>query len=125
MDVFVLDDRDSTAYKLIGKLAALRQANDAVAYGTWKQRWINDDVYIYERQFFDDVVLVAINKSDTTSYPISGLNTALPAGNLPRLSWRAARQGNSLTVSIRQRWQQPGEQLRIAAGTAHRCGSTR
>jgi glycosidase len=70
----------TNAYKLVTKLAALRQANDAVAYGTWKQRWINSDVYIYERQFYTDVVLVAINKNDSTSYPITGLNTALPAG---------------------------------------------
>ncbi len=71
----------TTAYKLVKKLAALRQANDALGYGQWKQRWINNDVYIYERQFFDDIVLVAINKSDTASYPISGLFTSLPAGN--------------------------------------------
>jgi glycosidase len=68
-------------YQMIGKLAALRQQNDAIAYGTTTQRWINNDVYIYERQFYDDVVLVAINKNDTTSYPITGLNTALPAGS--------------------------------------------
>jgi hypothetical protein len=70
----------TTAYELIQKLAALRQSNDAVAYGLWKQRWINNDVYIYERQFFNDVVLVAINKSDSSSYPISGLLTSLPPG---------------------------------------------
>jgi cyclomaltodextrin glucanotransferase len=28
----------TNAYKLIAKLAALRQANDTVRYGTWKQR---------------------------------------------------------------------------------------
>ncbi|HEX3822739.1 MAG TPA: alpha-amylase family glycosyl hydrolase, partial [Candidatus Sulfotelmatobacter sp.] len=71
----------TTAYQLISKLAGLRQSsNDALAYGTYQQRWINSDVYIYERQFFNDVVLVAINKNDTTSYAISSLNTALPAG---------------------------------------------
>ncbi|MBZ5702507.1 MAG: IPT/TIG domain-containing protein [Acidobacteriia bacterium] len=71
----------TTAYSLIGKLAALRQSsNDALAYGTSLQRWINNDVYIFERQFFNDVVLVAINKNDTTGYSITGLNTALPAG---------------------------------------------
>jgi glycosidase len=70
----------TTAYKLIKKLATLRQANDAVAYGTWKQRWLNDDVYIYERQFFNDVVLVAINKGDTATYPVLGLFTTLPPG---------------------------------------------
>jgi glycosidase len=69
------------AYKIVRKLAALRQANDAVAYGTWMQRWINNDVYIFERQFFNDVVLVAINKNDATAFPITALNTALPAGS--------------------------------------------
>src|SRR5215472_5110992 len=71
----------TTAYKLIGQLSALRQSNDGLAYGGFQQRWINNDVYIYERKFFNDVVLVAINKNDTTSFSITGLNTALPPGN--------------------------------------------
>jgi len=71
----------TTQYNLIKDLSTLRQNNDAVAYGSHTQRWINNDVYIYERQFYNSVVLVAINKNDSTSYPISGLNTALPAGN--------------------------------------------
>jgi glycosidase len=70
----------TTAYQLISKLAALRQSNDALGYGGWQQRWLNSDVYIYERKFFNDVVLVAINKNDTTSYAISGLFTSLPSG---------------------------------------------
>ncbi len=56
----------TTAYQLISKLAALRASNDALGYGTSQQRWINNDVYIFERQFYNDVVLVAINKNDTT-----------------------------------------------------------
>ena len=71
----------TTPYKLVGQLSALRQSNPALAYGGFQQRWINSDVYIYERKFFNDVVLVAINKNDTTSYSITGLNTALPAGS--------------------------------------------
>jgi hypothetical protein len=61
-------------------LSALRASNDALGYGTSRQRWINNDVYIFERQFYNDVVLVAINKNDTTGYSITGLNTALPPG---------------------------------------------
>jgi glycosidase len=72
---------DTTAYKLIAALSGLRQTNDAIAYGTSKQRWINDDVYVFERQFFNDVVLVAINKNKTNSAVIANLNTALPAGS--------------------------------------------
>ncbi len=74
-------DTTTTGYKLISKLAGLRQSNNALAYGTTQQRWINSDVYIFERKFFNEVVLTAINKSDTTSYNITGLNTALPAGS--------------------------------------------
>ena len=70
----------TTAYQLINKLATLRQTNDALGYGLFQQRWLNNDVYIYERRFFNDVALVAINKNDSTAYPISGLYTALPPG---------------------------------------------
>ncbi len=70
----------TTAYQLVKKLSDLRRLNNGVPYGDYQQRWINSDVFIYERKFFDDVVLVAINKNLTTGYSISGLNTALPAG---------------------------------------------
>jgi glycosidase len=88
----------TTAYQLIAKLAALRQSNDALAYGTSKQRWINNDVYIYERQFFNDVVLVAVNKNDTTPYAISGLYTALPIGGYSDYLG-GLQSGNAITVS--------------------------
>jgi hypothetical protein len=70
----------SDAVLLIQYLAALRAANPAVAYGTMNQRWINDDVYIYERKLGANVVLVAINKSRTSVQAISGLYTYLPPG---------------------------------------------
>src|ERR1043165_1942821 len=71
----------TTAYSLINQLSTLRRNNPAIAYGSIGQRWINSDVYIYERKFYGSVVLVAINKNETSSYSISGLNTALPAGS--------------------------------------------
>jgi glycosidase len=71
----------TTAYTLTGKLSTLRHNNPAVPYGSMSQRWMNSDVYIYERKFFGSVVLVAINKNDTTAYNITGLNTSLPAGS--------------------------------------------
>jgi hypothetical protein len=73
-------DTTTTAYKLIGKLAALRKSNAAIPYGAIAQRWINNDVYIYERAFAGSVVLVAINKNDNSGTPIGGLFTSLPAG---------------------------------------------
>jgi glycosidase len=69
------------AVLLIQYLAALRAANPAVAYGTMTQRWINSDVYIYERQLGTNVVLVAINKNPSTDQAISGLYTDLAPGS--------------------------------------------
>jgi hypothetical protein len=88
----------TTAYQLISKLAALRAANDALGYGTTQQRWINNDVYIFERQFYNDVVLVAINKNDTTGYSTTGLDTALPAGTYTDYLG-GLLSGGSLTVT--------------------------
>jgi glycosidase len=68
------------AVLLIQYLAALRAANPAVAYGTMEQRWINSDVYIYERVLGSNVVLVAINKNQSNDQAISGLYTYLPPG---------------------------------------------
>lgn len=107
-------DTTTAAYKLIGQLAALRQSNDAIAYGTWKQRWINSDVYIYERQFFKDVVLVAINKNDSATYPITGLNTALPAGTYTDYLG-GLQGGNPLTVTAGSGGNNPANNFTIPA----------
>jgi hypothetical protein len=87
----------TTAYNLIKKLSSLRTSNYAVQMGSTAQRWINSDVLIYERQFYNDVVLVAINKSATSSYSISGLQTNLPAGTYSDYLG-ALLSGNSITV---------------------------
>lgn len=72
-------DTETTSYKVISSLAELRKSNLAVGYGDTTERWINSDVYIYERKFGDSVVVTAINKG-TSDYPISNLFTTLPAG---------------------------------------------
>ncbi|MGE5672787.1 MAG: alpha-amylase family glycosyl hydrolase [Mycobacterium leprae] len=88
----------TTAYNEIGKLASLRTQNPAIQYGSSTQRWINNDVYIYERQFYNNVVLVAINKNDTTGYNITGLNTNLPGGTYSDYLG-GLLGGNSISVS--------------------------
>lgn len=88
----------TTAYQLIGSLSTLRHNNLAIPYGSVGQRWINNDVYIYERKFFGNVVLVAINKNDTTGYSITGLNTSLPAGSYSDYL-SGSLSGLSITVS--------------------------
>lgn len=71
----------TTAYQLIGDLSELRQSNDAIAYGTTVIRYSDDNVLVYERQFYDDVVLVAVNRQPDQSYTIGPIETDLPAGN--------------------------------------------
>ncbi|WP_117214906.1 alpha-amylase family glycosyl hydrolase [Allorhizocola rhizosphaerae] len=70
----------TTAYQVLNKLSSLRQDQPALAWGTHQQRWINNDVYVYERRYFNDVVLVAINKG-ASGQSLTGLHTALPAGS--------------------------------------------
>ncbi len=88
----------TTAYQLMNQLSTLRHNNPAVPYGSTGQRWINSDVYIYERKFFGSTVLVAINKNDSSSYSITGLNTALPAGTYTDYL-NGLLGGSSITVS--------------------------
>ena len=107
----------TTAYQLINKLATLRQSsNDALGYGGFQQRWINADVYIYERKFFNDVVLVAINKNDTTGYAISGLLTALPAGTYSDYL-SGLLGGSSLTVTTGSGGNNPANNFTLPAHT--------
>lgn len=89
-------DETTTAYRLIKKLSDLRKSNPALQYGTTAQRWVNNDVLIMERQFYDDVVVVAINRSGNT-YNITGLYTNLPQGTYT--DWLGGLLGgNSITV---------------------------
>lgn len=73
-------DETTPAFQVIKQLSNLRHNNPALAYGTYLQRWMNSDVIIYERQFFNNVVLYAVNKSPVNDYNISGLATNLPQG---------------------------------------------
>jgi glycosidase len=106
----------TAAYKTIAALSGLRQTNDAIAYGTSTQRWINSDVYIYERQFFNNVVLVAINKNNTTSYTISNLNTALPAGTYSDFLG-GLLNGVGLTVHLGSGGNNPANTLTLGANS--------
>lgn len=73
-------DTSSTAYRVISALSPLRKSNPAAAYGTTQERWMNDDVLIYERQFGNSVIVTAVNRNQSQSYAISGLYSSLPAG---------------------------------------------
>ncbi|HEX4204923.1 MAG TPA: alpha-amylase family glycosyl hydrolase, partial [Ktedonobacteraceae bacterium] len=86
------------AYNEIKTLAGLRHSNPALAYGTYQQRWINNDVFVFERQFYNNVVLVAINKG-SSSYTINNLNTNLPDGSYNDYLGSLLHGGTTLNVS--------------------------
>jgi glycosidase len=73
-------DKSTLAYLVTKDLSTLRKNNPALPYGSMQQRWINDDVYIFERKFGNNVVMVAVNRHQGTPVSISGLLTALPNG---------------------------------------------
>ena len=89
----------TTAYKLAGRLAPLRKSNPAIAYGTTQQRWVNNDVLIYERNFGNNVAVVAINRNLSTGTPISGFIAGLPAGTYSDVLNGLGLGGNSITVA--------------------------
>lgn len=74
-------DTNTTAYQLIKQLSDLRQENDAVAYGTTSVLYSDTNVIVYERQFYDDVIVVAVNRQPDQSYTVSDIGTSLPVGN--------------------------------------------
>lgn len=88
----------TTAYNEIKTLAGLRHSNPALAYGTYRQRWINNDVFIYERQFYNNVILVAVNKG-SSNYAISGLDTSLPNGSYSDYLGSLLHGGTSISVN--------------------------
>lgn len=90
--------KDTNAYKIIQKLAPLRKINPAIAYGTSKQRWVNDDIYIYERKFGDNIALIAINKNKNYSSDIKGVYTDLPEGTYKDVLGNLI-SGNDITVN--------------------------
>jgi len=73
-------DTNTPAYQLISRLAQMRQTNPALAYGSIRTLAITHDVYLYERQFFNNSVIVAINRSSTQSATLAALATHLPTG---------------------------------------------
>ena len=91
-------DTTTRGYNVVKKLAALRQANSALGYGDTEQRWVNNDIYIFEREYAGNVVLVAINKAFTGSTNITGLFTSMPAGTYAD-ELGSLLDGNAITVN--------------------------
>ncbi len=71
-------DTGTTAYQVVGALAALRQSNDALAYGSTTVLHSTNDVLVFQRQFSDKQVIVAVNRHPANSTVVPALNTTLP-----------------------------------------------
>ncbi|EPF5082302.1 alpha-amylase family glycosyl hydrolase [Vibrio cholerae] len=71
--------QDTQAFKIIQVLTELRQNSIAIQRGSYTQRWVNDDILVYERKEGNDVVTVALNRGPATSVTVS--NLALQDGN--------------------------------------------
>jgi glycosidase len=70
----------TTAYKTIQSLSALRQSNDALAYGQTSVLYSNNDVLVFSRKFYDKEVIVAVNRQPTNSFTVPALTTTVPNG---------------------------------------------
>ncbi|WP_436926538.1 alpha-amylase family glycosyl hydrolase [Halosimplex amylolyticum] len=73
-------DTSTTAYQLISDLAQLRDDNLALAYGLTNILHSTDDVIVYERQFYDHVVVTAIHRQPDQSESVPSVGTNLPDG---------------------------------------------
>ena len=69
------------AYKIIQKLSALRQQNEAVAYGQTSILYSTADVLVMSRKFYDKQVVIAVNRSPYNAYNVPALSTSLPVGS--------------------------------------------
>ncbi|MDQ2847322.1 MAG: alpha-amylase family glycosyl hydrolase [Actinomycetota bacterium] len=106
----------SRNFGIVKSLAALRKSNPALRYGSSTERWLNNDVYVYERKFYNNVVLVAVNKSGT-DYQLSNLNTALPTGSYSDVLGNALG-GGTLTVGTGSGGNNPAGGYTLKAGQA-------
>ncbi|WP_288132475.1 alpha-amylase family glycosyl hydrolase [Microbulbifer sp.] len=66
----------SDAFQLISALANLRENSPALASGSYSERWVNQDILVYERVEGSDVVMVAVNRGGSTSINVSNLALA-------------------------------------------------
>ena len=57
-------DTRSHSFLLVKALLMLRRSNQARALGSHHTAWINDDFYLFTRNFRDSAVMVMVNKSD-------------------------------------------------------------
>lgn len=72
-------DTSSHSFVLVQTLINLRRHNQALALGSHHTAWINDDFYLYTRNFRDSAVMVMLNKSDH-EHVVDAENIQMPDG---------------------------------------------
>lgn len=111
-------NRKTNAYQVIARLSALRRENAAIRFGRHQSRHVTPDVYVYERRFHGDTVLVAINRSATQPARLDSLHTSLscsggaPAAYADYLEGRMG--GGAITIGCDGK----AEPLTLAPGSA-------
>lgn len=98
METFTSFDTTTDAYELISLLSGLRQENDALAYGQTNILYSDTNVMVYERKFYNDVVVVAVNRQPNLSYNLSNISCNLPNGTYTDVL-SGLLYGDSVTVS--------------------------
>ena len=71
-NVAVQDADPKSVLSLYRRLIELRRAHPALSVGSYRQVYVDDDLFIYARRHADNEVLVALN--------LSGVERALPPG---------------------------------------------
>lgn len=67
---------NTPAFQLIKKLSKLRKESFAIQQGKYIERWVSNEVLVYERNAGDDVVVVAMNIGNATSVNAISLGLA-------------------------------------------------
>jgi glycosidase len=90
---------DTPAFRIVRRLAGLRQWNQAVQMGAYRTVLAQGDVLVFERRHGSERVLVAVNRGPATTLELR-TRTGLPPGTYRGLLARAspANRDNLLTV---------------------------
>lgn len=64
------------AAKLMKALSVLRKQSKAIQQGSYAQKWVNDDILVFERRSGTDTAVVAINRGAQQQITVSALGLA-------------------------------------------------
>lgn len=80
------------AATIIKKLSDLRKTSPALQSGTYQQKWLNNEILVYERKLNNESVVVALNRGAATTISVSALG-------LPNGTYSDVLGANSITVN--------------------------